>query len=119
MNVHHQISAIPNVTIPLHFNQPPPQIQTQTMIANYQQPIEQGNVSHFENSPQRDIVNVGVWGENPPPTARNDDQSHFVQQQHQSSQKSFKTSGRVNEAFGGMSGELETQQFGHWYYFYH
>jgi hypothetical protein len=111
VNVHHQISSIPNVTIPLHFNQPPPQIQSQTMITNYQQPIEQGNVSHFENLPQREVMSVGVWGENPP-IARNDDQSHFVQH-HQSSQKNFKTSGRLNEAFRGMSDELDTQQFGH------
>ena len=122
MNAHQQVASIPNVTMPLHFNQPPPQIQTQTMIANYQQPIEQlpteqENVSHFEQHQQRDVVSVGVWDENPT-IARNDDHSHFVQRQQQSSQQYFKSSGRTNESIGGMSGELDTHKStSRWYSF--
>lgn len=67
MNVLHQTASFPNATLPLNFNQPPPNILAQNMISNYQQQQNrgQGNVSHFEQQ-QRDLMSVGsnVWDEN-------------------------------------------------------
>uniref|UniRef100_A0A915LT86 Uncharacterized protein n=1 Tax=Meloidogyne javanica TaxID=6303 RepID=A0A915LT86_MELJA len=113
-----QSAPVPNTTIPLHFNQPPPQIPPQNM-PNFQQqrpPTGHVPVSHFEQHQQRDVVSVGVWGENPQTIARNDEHSHFVQRQQQTSQQSCENSGRVIESFGGGSGELEhSQTIGRWF----
>nr|CAD2179092.1 unnamed protein product [Meloidogyne enterolobii] len=121
MNVNSQSAPVPNTTIPLHFNQPPPQIPPQNMPNFHQQqqqrpPTGHVPVSHFEQHQQRDVVSVGVWGENPQPLARNDEHSHFVQRQQQTSQQSCENSGRVIESFGGVSGELEhSQTIGRWF----
>nr|CAD2205533.1 unnamed protein product [Meloidogyne enterolobii] len=119
MNVNSQSAPVPNTTIPLHFNQPPPQIPPQNMpnfINTQRPPTGHVPVSHFEQHQQRDVVSVGVWGENPQTLARNDEHSHFVQRQQQTSQQSCENSGRVIESFGGGSGELEhSQTIGRWF----
>ncbi|KAL7080361.1 hypothetical protein ACQ4LE_000091 [Meloidogyne hapla] len=120
MNVHNQPAAIQNATMPLHFSQPPPPIQTQNFVDYQQQqrqPTGHVNVSHFEQQQQqRDVVSVGVWGENPSTLARSDDHNHFVQRQQQTSQQSCESSGRVIDSFGRMNGELESNQTsGRWF----